>query len=211
MSWSSRLSKPLYPFVVPLIAVLLLLCLALGAAAALGHPGHRHSDQDHEHRRDHHHHHDHADEHRHHGAHVHGAAELTLVLEGDTLWLELTLPGMDAVGFERAPANDEEREQLQQAVAVLEDLPRLIQISAGAQCELREVTVDDSQFAQTAAGHAELVARYRLVCVTPGALREISLPLLMTFSSLEQVRLQWIIDERQGAANVSATSPVRLN
>ena len=44
-----------------------------------------------------------AGEHHHHDAHVHGVAHLNVALEGNDLYIELTSPAANIVGFEHDP------------------------------------------------------------------------------------------------------------
>lgn len=53
---------------------------------------------------------------REHEAHVHGQARMELAVENGTVALELEVPGMDIVGFERAPRNDAETAQIDEAI-----------------------------------------------------------------------------------------------
>ena len=75
----------------------ILLSTPVSAAPALASGQH-----DHDHQHDNSHYHDH-DERRQGEVHVHGLGTLNLVLEGETLVVELDGPAANFVGFERAP------------------------------------------------------------------------------------------------------------
>jgi hypothetical protein len=72
---------------------------------------------------------------RQHGAHAHGSAELKLALEGGLLEMELTVPGMDLVGFEHAPRDDAQRAAIAEALAFL-DAASWLDLPAAAGCTL---------------------------------------------------------------------------
>ncbi|EGQ7807848.1 MULTISPECIES: zinc uptake protein ZrgA [Vibrio] len=85
-----------------------------------------------------------AEEYRQHSAHVHGHVEFNIAQDGSDLLLEITAPGADVVGFERAPENAEQEKTLQHAIATLEDSNALFAINPQAQCEIEEVHVEHS-------------------------------------------------------------------
>jgi hypothetical protein len=75
---------------------------------------------------------------RQHDAHVHGAAEGNLVLEDTRLRLELEIPGVNLVGFEHAPRNDDQRKLLGHTLSLLERGDWLLTDPRG-QCSLKSV------------------------------------------------------------------------
>ena len=70
---------------------------------------------------DHHHDQGHEHEHRQHGAHVHGAAQLTVAQEGTQVLLELESPAANIFGFEHPPSDAQQRTVVREAVAALEE------------------------------------------------------------------------------------------
>lgn len=108
----------------PLAALALAATLLLAAGPTAAH-GHSHNHQ---------HGHSHG-----HGAHVHGLAELDLILEGKDLIIEMTSPAANKVGFEHPPRNREQREAVANALATLRDGQRMFGLPAAAACRLIEV------------------------------------------------------------------------
>ena len=53
---------------------------------------------------------------RQHGAHVHGEARGSLAMDGPDLRIELEIPGVNLIGFEHPPRNDEEKSLLAAAL-----------------------------------------------------------------------------------------------
>lgn len=80
------------------------------------------------------HQHDTAHYHQQHAAHEHGAAQLNLVQDKNTLLLEMNLSGMDVLGFEHAPSSDEQKAAVKQAEALLANSAKLFVLSAAAEC-----------------------------------------------------------------------------
>ena len=70
------------------------------------------------------------------GAHVHGEAELAVVVEGETVSLSLMSAMYNITGFEHAPETDAEREVAKSAVAALENGGDLFVMSPSAHCNL---------------------------------------------------------------------------
>jgi hypothetical protein len=67
-----------------------------------------------------------------HAPHAHGVGELDLALEAGSVSLSLRLPGDTVVGFERAPADDDERAAVEAARAMLHEGRWLVLVDAQA-------------------------------------------------------------------------------
>lgn len=78
-------------------------------------------------------------DHREHGAHVHGIGQMNVVLDGNTLAIELDSPAANLVGFEHAPRDEAEEAVLEQAVARLRDAAALFALPAAAQCQIEAI------------------------------------------------------------------------
>ncbi len=122
--------------------------------------------------------------------HEHGAASLSVVLEGETLNMEFVSPAVNLVGFEYEPATPEEEEAVTNALAQLEDGATLFAPAGGASCELsdqeveREVTSEDDheegeehsdeeggeETGGEGAVHSEFHATYTFTCAQTGQL-----------------------------------------
>ncbi|WP_394170787.1 DUF2796 domain-containing protein [Saccharospirillum alexandrii] len=76
------------------------------------------------------------------GAHAHGAAQLTLAAENQTLAVSLDTPAYNLVGFEQAPATDAQRDQVASALAVLARADAVLDLPTAAECTLTEQAVD---------------------------------------------------------------------
>lgn len=82
------------------------------------------------------------EEHRELGAHVHGHGTFNVAIEGSRVSLELEVPGMDIVGFEHAPSNDEQKGAVEKAKALLSEPLALFALPAGAACKVAEAKVE---------------------------------------------------------------------
>lgn len=140
-------------------------------------------------------------------AHEHGHAELLVALEGGLLELELRLPGMDAVGFERPPANEAERDAMAGVLAALEGAAWL-SFPLEAACTLEEARFHTHGFGEAEEakhdsgedhghehdhahheGHAEFHGKLRYACLAPERLAAFTVDLGSRFAGLQKVRV----------------------
>jgi len=77
------------------------------------------------------------------GSHEHGAAQLNIAIDGDTLVIELESPWDNLVGFEHAPSTDEQQMLVDDAMALLNE-PQLLFSLANAECATLEPFIDSS-------------------------------------------------------------------
>jgi hypothetical protein len=132
-------------------------------------------------------------------AHEHGRAELQLAVEGGMVELQLRLSGMDAVGFERPPAGEAEREAIAGAIASLEG-GAWLSFDAEAACVLEHGEFHTHGFGEkdpAAAeespseehGHAEFHGTLRYACLAPERLRSLAVDLSSRFAAVEALEV----------------------
>ncbi len=151
-----------------------------------------------------------------HGAHEHGAAELTVALDGQALVIELISPLDNLVGFEHAPANDAQRAALAEAGRLLSDADAMFALPVAAACRFEHADIESpwpmAAMAPAAgqAGHAhahptrgdheEAVVTYRYTCAQPAALQRIDVRAFARFPRLREIRAEHATARGQGAA-----------
>lgn len=174
--------------------------------------------------------HDH--EHRQHGAHVHGIAALNLALEGQEVHLELDSPAANIVGFEHAPSSDADHAALDKAVAMLKDGNQLFRFNSEAGCQMEKVAVTSPLLADEheheheeheheeheheeheheeheGGDHADIEATYHFECAQPDKLTQLSVELFEAFPRTEKLNVQYVIESKQGAAELSPADHV---
>ena len=69
-------------------------------------------------------------------AHIHGAGDLNIAIDGNKIAMELITPGYDITGFEYKASTEAEKAAVAKAIGQLEDGNALFQFSAGANCAL---------------------------------------------------------------------------
>ncbi len=177
-----------------------------------------------EHRKDHVHNHK---------AHVHGVAELTLAMEGNTLEIGFDSPSFNILGFEHKANTPDQRKLVTQAEEALKQPSRLL-VFSGTRCEIQHVTVDmtgvmhkkdhhghsnhehhdhrDKNHHKEHANHAEhndthseITANYRFSCEDGAKLSSISLSLFDQFPSIEKINAMWVTIFQQGSKTLTAS------
>jgi hypothetical protein len=85
-----------------------------------------------------------AGEQRHHEAHVHGVAHLNVAFEGNNLYIELSSPAANIVGFEHHPRTEEQKAAVKSAIEMLEAGEKLFALpdSTGARLVKANVQTD---------------------------------------------------------------------
>lgn len=176
--------------------------------------------------------HDHDHEHRQHGAHVHGIGALNLALEGKEVHIELDSPAANIVGFEHAPSSEADHAALDKAVAMLKDGDRLFAFNAEAGCRMEEVSVtsgllgeDHEEHADEHASeheheheagdeheegetHADIEAAYHFECAEPSELTQLTVEMFEAFPKTEKLKVQYVIEAKQGAMELTASNHV---
>lgn len=138
-------------------------------------------------------------------AHEHGAAQLSVALDGPQLSLVWVLPQDSLLGFEHAPRTPAQRQAAAAALARLRDAPALVQPSPPAQCTLQAVAVDAPALvgpsggtSATAAahahadtsGHADVEASYTYTCARAAALVDLRLRVFEQWPRVERLEVQ---------------------
>ncbi|MDC0611276.1 DUF2796 domain-containing protein [Vibrio sp.] len=71
-----------------------------------------------------------------HEAHVHGEVELDIAQDGNDVLIEINAPGMDILGFEHMPQNEQQHQKLDNAIVQLEKAETIISLNSEAKCKL---------------------------------------------------------------------------
>ena len=139
-------------------------------------------------------------------AHVHGLARMDVALQGGELSVALEMPLESLLGFERAPRNAAERQQVETALARLRE-PGLLRPEAAAQCTLRgvELTVpavlkSASASSGQAEEHADLQAQWVFDCARPQALATLVVGVFDAFARVQRIEVQMALPSGQRKA-----------
>lgn len=156
------------------------------------------------------HHDEKAPEHRELGAHVHGAASMNLVFENSLLNITMSIPGMDAVGFEHPAASADEQAILQQALQYLQNPDVLFLLSQRADCHLMNGTVETALLNKEvkSGAHADVDISYQWQCKKPDELKQVSVQLFTHFAHLQKIQASWVSPTKQGAIELTKEKAV---
>ena len=149
-------------------------------------------------------------EHRELGTHVHGAASMNLVVENSLVNITMSIPGMDAVGFEHPAVSADEQAILQKALTHLQNPDALFLLSKSADCHLLTGTVETALLNKEAkpGTHADVDISYQWQCKTPEDLKQVSVQLFTHFEHLQNIHASWISPTKQGAAELTKDNAV---
>ena len=169
-----------------------------------------------------------AEQKRFHKAHTHGIAKLNIALEKDsTLTLEFEIPAMDVVEFEHQPKNKEQDRKIRQAVLLLKDTHKVLELSKAAGCSIKRVNVkapgfldddhahdkdhhshDEKESEKDEDGHSEFHAEYEFKCLAAKRLSEIELYIFKHFPSLTVISAVGISDKGHSFRELTPKSMV---
>lgn len=161
---------------------------------------------------------EHTDEHEHEehaslAAHEHGAAQLNVALDGNTLELALESPTMNIVGFEHAAKSPADQAAAAKAKQQLQDPLALFGIAPSAGCSVSKQDVSSPVFAaatpdEASAEHNDVDASYSLTCSHPEQLKGIDLSeLFKRFPATQKIQTQLIGRNGQQGAELSPAKP----
>lgn len=165
--------------------------------------------------------HDHDHAHGTLGAHEHGVAKLNVVLDGNTLELELDSPAMNLAGFEHAASSDADKAKVAAVRQQLEQPLKLFGLAAAAGCKEDQQELESPLFGDAAKAddhadehekghaHSDINAHYQFNCATPDKLAQIDLaPLYKAFPATQKINVQLIGPNGQKGVETSPAKAV---
>lgn len=162
--------------------------------------------------------------------HVHGSAELHIVLDANQLSLALHSPAMNLLGFEHNASSPEQQAVVESTRINLAKANRFFLLNGG-ECTLNQQSADFSAILKTSENihvdddqhntelsshehhhedhesnndsHSNIEVTYRYTCAKPDKLHSITVSLQEVFPSIASLQVQWIVHSRQGAATLN--------
>ncbi|MDX2257872.1 MAG: DUF2796 domain-containing protein [Hyphomicrobiaceae bacterium] len=159
-------------------------------------------------------------------AHVHGRGTLAIVVEGNTVGLELSVPAHDIVGFEHAPKSAAQKSAVAEAEIKLGSILTLVKVPEAAGCTIAKSAVQMEQDEADASaksgkhdhshghghshdhgegGHAEFKATYELACSDARALTSLAFPYFAAFPKAEALTVTVVTAKGQAQYEVTRT------
>ena len=160
-----------------------------------------------------------------HKAHVHGNAEMNLMVEDQNVGIELISPFANFISFEHTPETDAEMKEIRNLVMALHQADKLFVFPERAECRLERVSleseiIDDSILSldentqsnrerkeeHDEESHGDLKAEYSFICEKPDNLKSVKVGLFALFPDLHEIHVQMITPKGQGAIELNAQS-----
>ena len=154
------------------------------------------------------------------GAHQHGHGTLNMVLEGNTLSVELEAPGADIAGFEHEAKSAEDKAAVSKATATLKQPDAVFRLPQAAQCTLKEVKagLEDEDHDEPKeksgdsheheAGHSAFHAEYVLDCKAPSELKSVTFSYFATFKMAQGLTIGVITPKGQSTFEATRDKPM---
>lgn len=141
-------------------------------------------------------------------AHQHGHAQLDVLLEDAQLYLELSSPAANLLGFEHAPSNVAQQQRLLEVQTQLTQA-RLLNLSAKALCRLSSQQLQMPLFqASEQQTHSDIHLQQQWQCTHPSALDGLDFsPLLQQWPGIEHLHIQLIGPFGQQGAHLTRQHP----
>ena len=154
-------------------------------------------------------------------SHVHGNAELNVVLMGQQLQVEFVSPAINLIGFERPPNTDEEVatlnntiEQLLRGGWLIEAISTACQLSTEEfeapvydEHENSEHDHEHESSEHDAEAHSNFRVTYLYDCDSAPR-KQLKMLAFDHYSGIETLTVQWIADQKQGYARLNKDNPV---
>ncbi len=163
-------------------------------------------------------------------SHVHGNAELNVVLMGQQLQVEFVSPAINLLGFERPPNTDEETatlnntiEQLQRGGWLIEAFPTTCQLSTeefeapvydeheSSEHDHEHESSEHDHEHETSEHNAEAHSNFRVTYLydcESAPRKQLKMLAFDHYSGIETLTVQWIADQKQGYARLNRDNPV---
>lgn len=156
-------------------------------------------------------------------AHSHSVAHLNIALEDQHLVLELISPADNVLGFEHAPADDNQRQVVRDAKTLLENADQLFALTETAGCTLQQVRLESELLTEhhdeehhseshdeehhDEETHSDFHGEYHYQCDQPELINTLTLKMFEALPRLEEVQVQYIGSGGQTQVELTPDSP----
>lgn len=151
-------------------------------------------------------------------AHEHGAAQVSIAVQGKDAELTAEIPGADIFGFEHPPRTAQEKQTVANTLQKLRQHPEEMFLVSDASCHAVDANVKAAQeeglnekaapSAKDVEAHADVDATYRFSCKSALAGQTLRLGLLKQFPRIKAVKVQVISDAKQTQVVVKSAQDI---
>lgn len=165
-----------------------------------------------------------------HSKHEHDLANMNIVVEGETLTIELDSPLANFLGFEHAPKNEKQKTAVRAMASALRTPQKAFAPTQAAACKLTSVKLESPKLdpallqpspssrssspipTTTAAqndsdDHGDLEAVFTFTCEHPEKLNNLKVTLFSSFPNLKKIETQIVTSERQTSVVATPQKP----
>lgn len=161
-----------------------------------------HSQQSGAHSHHDHSHHEHS--HHEHGAHVHGELAISIAMVERELMLTWRVPAGDMVGFEHAPNDAEQRQQIQRHLDWVEGAEWL-DFTGIETCSLTNAQATSGQLASHSPGHNDIEAILEWQCQQPLQPSQLHIDIAEQYPAITKIRYEWLTERQAGSGSVASS------
>lgn len=140
--------------------------------------------------------------HQHHH-HSHGEGVLFVVHDQDKWQVKFILPAGDILGFEHQPETAEQKQTIKQTLAQLANSQQLVTFNG--ECKLTQANFENPFEHHTHHAHQDLEVEYSFSCDKP--VSKVTVTLFAWAEAISVIEAQWITEQAQGIAELTATKP----
>lgn len=145
-------------------------------------------------------------------AHIHGHAELTIVIEQNNVELNLIVPAESLFGFEHVAKTPNEKSKVVETKKHLSKPFNIINFDS-VDCQVKRVYVDTSDVIRNenhqhvhTHSHREVRGNYQFSCRNTNEILSATTPLFEHFGTLQMINVIWISDVQQNAIKLDANN-----
>ena len=151
--------------------------------------------------------------HKTHGAHEHGSAKLTLVVEGNKLTAQLDVPSKSIYGFEYEPKSEKDKKKREAGGEKLKsNFEQMLVLDKSLECKFQNTKLDlhateggkahDDHKSGKKGDHSETRAEFVATCQKPLAGTKVSFAFGKVFPGIKEIKVQVISDSKQSGADI---------
>lgn len=136
-----------------------------------------------------------------HSAHIHGHAELTIVIDKGYVDLNLIAPAESLLGFEYKVTTPEEALKVSAMKKHLSEHKNVIHFDSG-ECQIKHVNINSSDMLNDdhhEHPHAEISINYQFHCPKANEISSATLKLFKHYNKLKKIYAMWLTSSQQGS------------
>lgn len=145
--------------------------------------------------------------HRHHGAHQHGAGQLSIAFDKNTGRAELKASAVSIIGFEHTAKTAKDQKIKADQLATLEGkISEILQFQADLNCKITkekiEILKDEKKSKGSKAEHSDILAEFNIECLKSPIGSKLIFNFQKFFKNLEDLDVQILVDDFQKSLEV---------